>query len=96
MARVSAVAIVAQVHTRGDPNQPSGLVSTQTLSSFFQWAAERRPTEVVDVWKRATRVFRQGCVIEDYPEALARRLPRQSPVPLVLIALQFCGSSWET
>jgi hypothetical protein len=68
-------AIRQDAPVRAEPSQEVARVSSDAVSHFFEWL--RSNTDVVKVWKEASRVFPRGFSIAGYPDTFQGRLPRQ-------------------
>jgi hypothetical protein len=58
------------------------------MAAFLQTLAKKRPHEFREVLRDAQQRFPRGTVLEGFPESVSTHLPKQAPMPLLLVKSQ--------
>jgi hypothetical protein len=66
------------------------------MAAFLQTLAEKRPHEYREVLRDAQQRFPRGTVLESFPESVSEHLPKQGPVPLLLVKSQVKKDGLDT
>jgi hypothetical protein len=64
------------------------VVRIGAMTEFVQTLARRKPNEYREVLRDAQQRFPRGTVLESFPESVSEHLPKQGPVPLLLVKSQ--------
>ena len=69
-------------------NSGQRVVTVGAMAAFLRTLAQRRPHEFGEVLRDAQQRFPRGTVLERFPESVSAHLPKQGPIPLVLVKSQ--------